>query len=37
VGFAIAVTANVKGHTLLTRYKDFLVIARAVPIDLAIC
>jgi len=34
VDLAITVTANVKGHTLLTRDKDFLAIARAVPIDL---
>lgn len=34
VDLAIAVTANLSGHTLLTRDKDFVAIARAVPVDL---
>ncbi len=34
VDLSIAVTANVHGHALLTRDKDFIAIARIVPLDL---
>jgi predicted nucleic acid-binding protein len=34
VDVAIAVTASVSGHSVLTRNKDFVAIARVVPLDL---
>jgi len=34
IDLAIAVTANVHGHTLLTRDRDFVAIAKVVPVDL---